>query len=428
MQKNNPEELGLKELIAIGVGGMIGGGIFSVLGLAVMVAGRATPLAFMLGGILAGLAGYSYTKLALTFRSDGASFTYLERAFPEHRQISSLAGWTIVVGYIGTMALYAFTFGAYGATLLGNGNSGAVRQTLSTALILFFMLVNLRGTRSTGVMEDILVYVKLALLGFLAVAGTGSVKLSNLTPVFDQGIPSVFMAGALIFVAYEGFQLITNAVCETRLPKRNIPAAIYGSIAIVTLLYVGLAIIAVGGIPTSILIEAQEYALAVAVEPALGQAGRILVSFAALLATASAVNATMFGASRIMAEMATSAQMPLAFSFRNRAKSPWLAIVVMTALTIVLTDMGGLEFIAAFSSLTFLLVSVAVSAANFKLRAQTHANALLTLIGIILMGVTIVTLVVYLWRSSPQTLFNIGVIFMSVALTSVIFNALRKRA
>ena len=409
-------QLGLRELIAMGVGGMIGGGIFSVMGLAAGITGHATPIAFALGGLLALIGGYSYVQLALTFVSDGASFTYLEHAFPQQPAIAAITGWTVVVGYIGTLALYAFTFGAYGSELLGQTEMGMLRQVLSVGIILAFLGINLRGTKSSGRSEDIIVYTKIALLGLLAIAGMPGVLTENLVPVFDQGMLSVFMAGALIFVAYEGFQLITNAVCETDDPQRNIPRAIYGSIAIVVLIYIALSIIAIGSISVEKLIAAEEYALAVAVEPFLGSGGRILVSLAALLATSSAINATMFGASRMMAEMASDDAAPLAFSFRSRVDVPWIALLTITILAIGLTALGGLELIAAFSSMTFLLVSLAVSIANFRLRKQTGSRSVFVVTGMALILATIVIMCVYLWRHAPGNLAWIASIYGSIIL------------
>lgn len=412
-------QLGLKELIAIGVGGMIGGGIFSVMGLAVGITGNATPIAFLLGGLLALVMGYSYVKLAVAFHSDGASFTYLEHAFPEHKFIGAITGWTVIIGYIGVMALYAFTFGAYGAELLGE-TDGTIRQILSVSILLFFMMINLIGTSTLGKTEDLIVYGKLILLGVLAFAGMQSVQTEQLTPLIDHGYISVFMAAALIFVAFEGFQLITNGVCETQDPQKNIARGIYGSIAIVTLIYVILSIVAVGSLNNSELIAAQEYALAVAAEPSMGNAGRVLVSIAALLATASAINATMFGASRMMADMAKEHEMPRAFSFRNRQTVPWIAVVTLAILTLLFTYFGGLELIASFSSLTFLLVSLAVNIANFKLRSKTGANTYYILLGSILLLFTIATLIYYLIMHSPQILvWIVGVYCMIIVLESI---------
>jgi amino acid transporter len=421
------EQLGLRELIAMGVGGMIGGGIFSVMGLAAGVTGHATPIAFTLGGVLALIGGYSYVRLALTFVSDGASFTYLEHAFPQQPAIAAITGWTVVVGYIGTLALYAFTFGAYGSELLGQTEMGMLRQVLSVGIILVFMSINLRGTKSSGRSEDIIVYTKIALLGLLAIAGMPGATAENLVPVFDQGMLSVFMAGALIFVAYEGFQLITNAVCETDNPHRNIPRAIYGSVSIVVLIYVALSIVAIGSISVEKLVAAEEYALAVAVEPFLGSGGRVLVSLAALLATSSAINATMFGASRMMAEMASDDAAPVAFSFRSRVDVPWLALLTITVLAIGLTALGGLELIAAFSSMTFLIVSLAVSIANFRLRNQTGSHAVFVATGVALILATIVIMCIYLWRHAPINLAWISSIYVSIILLVFTLQYLRSR-
>ena len=99
-QTEQNEKLGLKELVAMGVGGMVGGGIFSVLGLSVAISGHAAPIAFGLGSIIALLTGFSYTKLGISYHSDGGSFTYLERAF-KHKNISGIGGWLLFTGYIG---------------------------------------------------------------------------------------------------------------------------------------------------------------------------------------------------------------------------------------------------------------------------------------------------------------------------------------
>jgi len=415
-------QLGLKELIAIGVGGMIGGGIFSVLGLAVSIAGNAAPLAFLLGGLLALLAGYSYIRLALAFHSDGASFTYLEHAFPNRPFLGALTGWTVIVGYIGTLALYAFTFGAYSSELIHTVESTWVRQMLSITIIILFSLINLRGARSSGQVEDMIVFSKVLLLGILALAGLSAVDGQRFEPFAAHGIDSIIMAGALIFVAYEGFQLITNAVCESMHPKRNIPLAIYASIAIVTTIYVLIALIAVGSLDTRVMIDAQEYALAVAAEPALGNTGRILVCLAAMLATASAINATLFGASRMMADMAVHREMPKPFSFRNRQAVPWMAVLVICITTMALTTLGGLEFIASFSSLTFLLVSLAVCIANWKLRATTAARPWLVIAGMVMLTATIITLLFYLLLQSPHILIAVSCIYLAVTLMTLAYH------
>jgi len=423
MSEKSSSKLRLTELLAIGVGGMIGGGIFSVLGIAVGISGHAAPLAFLLGGLIALCAGYSYVKLALTYRSDGASFTYLERAFPNQLHVAGLMGWTVIVGYVGTLALYAFTFGAYGADLLGSPGVSAVRMTLSIGVLLFFMIVNLRGVRTSGITEDMIVFTKVLLLGLFAAAGLRTITHDHLLPVFNQGMGSVFVAGATIFVAFEGFQLITNAVCEIDKPTQNIPRGIYGSIIITTIIYLGVAVVAIGNLTPDEVAKAKEYVLAVAARPSLGETGHVLVGIAALLATSSAINATLFGASRMMAEMSTEKMMPKAFSFRERKTDvPWVAVVTMTAFGVVFTAFNSLDTIAAFSSLTFLLVSIGISIANLRLRSKTHSKTWLVIVGIVLMSATVVMLLVHLWGQKWVTLMWVLSIYAMVFVAEYIFS------
>ena len=408
--------LGLMELIAIGVGGMIGGGIFSMLGLAVSITGHAAPFAFLIGSLVAFFAGYSYMKLALAYPSDGASYIYLRRAFPQRQQISILTGWTVVIGYIGTLALYAFTFGAYGADLLGHSDDRALRMALSAAVLLFFMFVNLRSAKTSGHTEDLVVYAKILILAVFAVAGLQTVDTHRMQPLFDKGVASVFMAGALIFVAYEGFQLINNAVQETRNPERNIPRGIFGSIAITSSIYILLAIVAIGNLPEERIIGAEEYALAEAARPVLGEAGVVLVAVAALLATSSAINATVFGAARLMAEMAAGRHMPAVLARRNAVDVPWVAVVAMTMLGLAFALLGGLEIIASFSSMTFLLVSIAVSVANWRLRAETGARGWVILAGIGLMSTTVALLLMHLATERPLVLAQLAGLYLLAAV------------
>ncbi len=408
--------LGLPELLAIGVGGMIGGGIFSMLGLAVSIAGHAAPLAFLIGSLVAFFAGYSYMKLALAFPSDGGSYIYLRRAFPAREQISTLTGWTVVIGYIGTLGLYAFTFGAYGAALLGGANNMALRMALSAAVLLFFMFVNLRSAKTSGHTEDLIVLAKVLLLAVFAVAGLQTVEPARFLPLFNKGVASIFMAGAIIFVAFEGFQLINNAVQETRNPEKNIPRGIFGSIAITSSIYILLAIVAIGNLPEERIIAAEEYALAEAARPVLGNAGLLMVGVAALLSTSSAINATVFGAARLMAEMAGNGHMPAALAQRNAEDVPWLAVVAMTMLGMSLALLGGLEIIASFSSMTFLLVSLAVSVANWRLKEQTGSSGAFVIVGIALMGITISLLLWHLGTEEPKVLAQLAGIYLLAGL------------
>lgn len=183
--KEKEEKLGLKELVAMGVGGMVGGGIFSVLGLSVSLAGHAAPIAFGLGGGVAMLTGWSYLKLGLKYHSDGGSFTYLEHAFA-HPNIAGLGGWLLLAGYVGTLGLYGYTFGVYGGAMLEDSvANSALPHVLASGVLITFLGVNLYGIKVSGVSEDVLVLIKVLILSLFAVAGLLYVKSDHLLPVFN---------------------------------------------------------------------------------------------------------------------------------------------------------------------------------------------------------------------------------------------------
>ena len=419
------EKLGLKELVAIGIGSMIGGGIFSVMGLAHGISGHATVLVFALGGVIAFFAGYNYARLALRYREDGASYTYLRHAFPRRRWIASFVGWSVIVGYIGTLALYAYTFGSYGAAMIGYADHFLVRTLLAFGILSLFLLINLRGVRDAGVSEDIIVFFKVAIMMTLGTIGLFYIQPAHFQPLFDKGISSVFLSGALVFVAFEGFQLITNAVVETENPERNTPLSIYLSIVIVTLIYITLAVSVMGILTPEEIHTAREYAIAEALRPIFGHWGFVLASLAALLATGSAINGTLFGASRMLADIAKDGILPVILARRNRKMIPYYSLFLMFVLSALFVLFGALESIVAFSSMTFLLVSLAVGVANLKLRKETGSHGGVILLSLGLMSGTVGLMLVYLWRHERGTLEDIGLIYLLIVVLFVMFRATR---
>ncbi|WP_300369132.1 APC family permease, partial [Hydrogenimonas sp.] len=406
------DKLGLKELVAIGIGSMIGGGIFSVMGLANAIAGHATVFVFLMGGIIAVFAGYNYAKLAVTYRQDGASYTYLQHAFPNRPMIAAFVGWSVIIGYIGTLALYAYTFGAYGAAAIGYADNAIVRTILAFAILSLFLFINLRGVREAGESEDVIVFFKVAIMMTLGIIGLFYIEPAHFQPLFDKGFVSVLLSGALVFVAFEGFQLITNAVVETDNPEKNIPRAIYLSILIVTLIYVTLAISVLGILTFEEIQKAKEYAIAEALEPIFGRWGFTLASIAALLATSSAINGTLFGASRMLADIAQDGIFPSILAQRNHKMIPYYSLLLMFVMASLFVLFGALESIVAFSSITFLLVSLAVAIANLILRKKTGSNPLIILTSIVLMMATVGLMLWYLYHDDPKTLTDIGLIYL----------------
>jgi amino acid transporter len=419
-------KLGLKELVAMGVGGMVGGGIFSVLGLAIAQAGHAAPIAFALGGSIALVTGLSYARLGLAFRSDGGSFTYLEHAF-RHPNVAGLGGWLLLSGYVGTLALYAFTFGVYGGAMFGQtAHLPAIQHLLESLILLVFLAVNLYGVKAAGNTEDVIVMVKVLILALFAVVGVFYVRADHVLPVFSRGQMGVVMGAGLVFVAYEGFELIPNAVNEMKNPNRDLPRGIIISITATIVIYVLVSLVAVGNLLPDEIDRYKEYALAVAAKPFLGHAGFLLIGLAALLSAASAINATLFGTARLGMVMAQDRALPMVFSHRERTKDiPWVSLLLITAAALLFVNTTDLTIISSFASSTFLLVFASINLSALRLRTRIGLRWGLPTTGLLLCLTSWLVLVGYLWNTDFASLLWIGGSYVVVVTGELVFSERR---
>jgi len=411
------EKLGLKELIAMGVGGMVGGGIFSVLGLAVLQAGHAAPIAFLFGGIIALLTGWSYAKLGTHYQSDGGSFTFLEKAF-KHQSIATIGGWVLLFGYIGTLSLYAYTFGVYGSVLFGqDAQTPVVQHLLASGVLLIFLAINLYGVKAAGSTEDVIVLVKVIILSLFAIIGLIYLDPEHIQPVFDKGQLGLLFGAALIFVAYEGFELIPNAVNEMENPQKNLTRGIMWSIGITIVIYVMVSLVAVGNLSVDDINKYKEYALAQAAKPFLGEAGFILIGLGAVLSTASAINATLFGTARLGQVMAEDQALPKVFSLKERTKNiPWVSLWAISIASLVFVNTANLTIIASFASATFLLIFASINLAAFRLRKQIGIQIWACTLGGLLSLSALIALIIYTQQTSPDTLIWMAALFISILL------------
>jgi amino acid transporter len=411
---NSEKKLNLAEVTAIGIGGMIGGGIFAVLGLAIATAGHAVALTLAAGGVIALLTGFSYAHLGLAYRDDGGSFTYIEKAF-DAPAIAGIAGWLLVAGYIGTLALYASAFGAYGATLIGN-NAPWIAGGLSAGILGGFLAINLIGAKLSGSMELGIVGIKLAILAMFAAIGMIGLHAAHFVPLFDKGYATPLAAVALIFVAYEGFELIPNSIDEMAAPQRNLKRALLLSIAITSIIYVVVAIAALGNLTPAQIQNDQEYVLAVAARPILGEAGFVLIGIAALLSTASAINATLFGAARLAMVMAMDHALPKLFSRRERKYPiPYVSLIALAVLSAAFSVEAGLSVISSFASATFLLIFTGVNFAAFRLADRIGLNRVIPLTGGILAVASFAVLLWHCWTDDIDSFICIAAAYIAAS-------------
>lgn len=416
------KNLGYKELLAIAIGGMVGGGIFTILGISVAMVGALAPFAIMLGGVVASFAAYSYVKLGLYYKDEGATYAFYKRTYPDSHLAASFIGWYTIFGYIATLALYAYTFSSYSISGFDFAHNELIRKSLAVLIIALFALINLWSVKGMGKIEDLMVYVKLVILFAISLALIYFAKTDFHTflgmmqhDLHTTPLLSILIVSSVTFVAYEGFQLVINAVNEMENPEKNIPKAIYSAILLVAMIYFVISLSAVLSIPTEDLIKNKESALATGAKDIMGAWGQNLVIIGAILATSSAINGTLFGASRQMARIADDGYLPHIISLRHN-NIPKYAIITMAMVASLLIAMGGLRLILEFGSITFLLVSLLMSVANFKIRKKTNSSLLITLLSITGLLVGTVLILYYEWQTNAEQLFFIVVLYAVLTL------------
>lgn len=390
------KQIDLKGAIAIGIGGMVGGGIFAVLGLAISLAKGATPVAFLIAGIIAIFTAYSYSKLSLAYPDTGGTVRFINEGFGKG-VISGGLNNLLWISYIIMLALYASAFGSYAPNLITITGDTSIDTHISiSAVVIIATIINYASAKLVSAIESYAVIIKLIiLLGFIAVGIYGmnsSVNLEQLDPSNWEGTFQIITGGMVIFVAYEGFELIANAVSDLKDPEKNIPRAYMISVLFVVALYITIAIITVGSLPFDQIKEAKDYVLSEVAKPTLGQAGFTIMTIAALISTFSAINATLYGGARVSYKVAEDDELPheLTFKFWNHP----IGLLIIAVATLLLANLAPLESISTSGSAGFLLLFAVVNYIAFKQHKKLGANKIITLLGTILCVVAFVMLVI----------------------------------
>jgi len=400
MTKSN--KIGVKEAVAIGIGGMVGGGIFAVLGLAVELAQGGTPVAFLIAGIIAMITSYSYARLSLYFPSTGGTVNYINKGFGKN-VFSGGTNNLLWISYIIMLSLYSSAFGSYGAKMIKiTGDYEIDKHILLSSLIILSTLLNYISFKAVSIAESIAVYTKMIILSGFVVIGFIGLFSSDFTFQLNfsewETPLKLISGGMVIFVAYEGFELIANAVPNIKNPQINVPKSFYISTISVVILYVLIAIITVGSVSFDKIGKAQEYVLAVAAEPMLGKIGFVVISITAMISTFSAVNATLYGGSRVNYELAEDDEIPHEFTkiFWNQP----IGLLVTAVFTLVIANTLNLESISTAGSAGFLLIFALVNLTNYKLAEVTLSKKGISLIGTVLCSFALVALIYQQYKTN----------------------------
>ncbi len=413
MSQAESKQVGYWEATAIGIGGMVGGGIFAVLGLSVDLAHGGAPVAFLIAGIVALVTACSYARLSVAFPSQGGTVAFLDRAFGPGL-ITGSANILLWISYMVMLSLYAYAFGSYGASLFAPEWHGLWKHILISASVVGITGLNLLSARLIGRAEDWVVVIKLAILMVFIGVGLQGVDGTRLAVSAWSPPLHLVAGGMIIFLAYEGFELIANTARDVRDPATTLPRAFYSAVGFVIVLYVLVAIVAVGNLSLERIVAARDYALAEAATPFLGKAGFTLIAVAAMLSTASAINATLYGAARLSYIIAKDGELPAVLEHKlwNR---PIEGLLITAAVTLLSANLVDLHSLSTMGSAGFLLIFAAVNGASARLAGESRSQRWLSLLGVALCLVALVTL---LWQTA---LTSPGRIWILVAMISVAF-------
>lgn len=425
MDKHSKERIGLWGVVAIGVGGMVGGGIFAVLGLAVQLAHGGTPIAFLVAGLVALLTSYSYAHLSVTYPSQGGTVEFINQAFGAGLVTGAL-NILLWISYIVMLSLYAYAFGSYGTSFMPAALQPAGKHVLISGVIILFTILNVLGSSKVGEAEEWIVGLKITILALFIIVGLWSVESGRIAPSTWASFPQLIAGGMIIFLAYEGFELIANAAGDVANPSSALPRAYYISVIFVIILYVLVSLVTVGNLSVGKIVAARDYALAESAKPFLGNTGFMLIALAALLSTGSAINATLYGAARISYVIAKDGELPdiLERKIWNR---PVEGLFITCGLALLVANFFNLSSISMMGSAGFLLIFAAVNASNVRLRGETKSVHWLSGIGVFACLSALAILVWQRVKTSPNELWVLGTMLLVSFAIEVVYQKITGR-
>lgn len=367
-------DIGPLGALSIGVGGIVGGGFFATFGLAIVGARGSTFLSFLVGGLVALLTAYSYVSLTLRYPDSAGTVGFIERAFGR-RLLPASINVLLIYSYVCVMAVYAHAFGAYGASHFPDADRPLLVHLLSSAAIVMLGVINYVGAQLMARFEGVFNLGKLGALGLFIVAGflLGAPDWSRLGRENWESGPRIVSSGIMAFLSYEGFELISNAAPRIRNPARTMPVAFYGSVVAAILVYVLAIIVAIGHMPFDAMASAQNFALSATAERFMGSFGFALMTFGAMFASASAINADFFGASKLPATIAEYGVAPAVFD-RSISGRPIVSMLFVGAGALLAVNCVDIAALSSATSAGFLLVFAAVNLANVRLSNETGAR------------------------------------------------------
>ena len=387
--ENSKKAFGLWSAVFLGIGSMVGAGIFIVIGQAGAMAGNIVWVSFIFGGFISLLSGYSLAKLAVRYQSRGGIVEYLVQGFGENIFSGSM-GVIFYLSQLIALAAVAKSFGTYSAIFMSHGDSMWV-NIFAIGVISLFSIINLIGASLVAKSENIIVAIKLTILVLFSIAALFTIKPELLSVANMPPLSGMIFAIGITFFAYQGFSVITNTVEDMPNPKVTMMRAMFISLILVAILYILTSIAVLGNLPLETIIKTKDYALAEAAKPIFGEWGFKIMAATALLATASAINATLYAVTEIGYTMAKEGNLPKIYEYH--LYQSFQGIIISALLIVPMILFLDLAQITTVAAIVVLLIQGITHIAHLRVIQETGAKSYIILLAILAMfGVAGLTL------------------------------------
>jgi amino acid transporter len=382
--------LSIRQAAFIGVGAMVGAGIFSLLGAAGEVAGAAVWLSFLIAGVVAILQGYSFARLGARYPTAGGLLEYVAKGFGGGH-LTGITAWLTYLANAVVTAMVAVSFGDY-ASAVFTAESAGWAKFFAVLIILVMTAVNVVGSTLVARAQTLIVYVVLGILVVFSIVTIANMDPSLLAPSSYPPLRDIVSSVALTFFAFLGLGIITFTAKDLERPSRQLPRAMFLALGIATTIYLAIALGVFGTLPVDEVISSGATAIAVAAEPTLGHAGYTLMAITALFATAGATNAGLYPAAGLSERLVDTGQFPPVMGRRIHGRLP-VGLLMAAAACLALVLLFQLTAIASIGSAVALMIFILVTAAHFRVRGETGANTAMLVLAITAAGVVLVTFV-----------------------------------
>lgn len=411
------KSFGLWSAIFLGIGSMVGAGIFIVIGEAGAIAGNLVTISFLIGGIIALLCGYSLSKMAVRYPSRGGIIEYLVQSYGKGVFSGSL-GILFYSAQLISLAAVAKSFGTYAASYMTGSVDTFYGNLFAVGIVFFFVIINLVGSSLVAKSENLIVIIKLTALIAFTLSALFFIQPANLVLDKAPHYINILNALGLTFFAFQGFSVITNSVEDMSNPERTMMRAMFGAILLVAVLYICVSIAVFGNLSLDTIIKDQDFALAEAAKPVFGELGFKIITITALLATASAINATLYAVTQISYTLAKDGDLPEVYEYNVFHNTEGLVISGLFIIPLVI--FLNLGQIAAIAAIAVLLVQAFTHAGHIFKRHETGAKLWLIITAVISSVGAALFAVHYTARSIDKIYYYIPAIF----IVAIIFELL----